>query len=72
MYAQMGQMEKALEYSQRSYRNFRENSHNVEVLSQLLAQAGRESEALELQQEALKLRQLEAAKRDALMKKTSR
>jgi spermidine synthase len=71
MYAQLGQMDKALEHSQRSYRSFRENPANIEVLSALLAQAGREDEALKLQQEALRLRQLEAAKRDALMQKTS-
>jgi spermidine synthase len=70
MYAQLGQMDKALEYSRRSYRSFRENPQNVEVLSQLLGEAGHQEEALELQQEALELRQLEVEKRDELMKKT--
>ena len=71
MYAQLGEMEKALSYSERSYQAFRENSHNVELLSQLLGQAGREAEARAYQEEALRLKQLEAAKRDSLMQKTS-
>ena len=71
MYAQLGQMEKATEYSRRSYKSFRENTQNIEVLSQLLGQAGKQEEALELQKEALELKQLEAAKRDELLRKSS-
>lgn len=70
LYAQLGELEKALSYSERSYQAFRENHHNVELLSKLMGQAGREAEARKYQEEALRLKQMEAAKRDALMRKT--
>ena len=35
-----------------------------------MGQAGREAEARKYQEEALRLKQMEAAKRDALMRKT--
>ena len=70
LYAQLGELEKALSYSERSYQAFPENHHNVELLSKLMGQAGREAEARKYQEEALRLKQMEAAKRDALMRKT--
>jgi spermidine synthase len=59
MKAKLGDLETAIEYSQRSYQLFRENRLNVELLSQLLAQTGRTEEALKLQAEAASLKQRE-------------
>jgi len=62
MHAQLGNIEKAIEYSTLSYQLFREDRQNIELLSQLLAQVGRIQESQELQAEAaeLKLREVEA------------
>ncbi|MFA5504266.1 MAG: fused MFS/spermidine synthase [Vulcanimicrobiota bacterium] len=62
MYAQLGQFERAISYAQRSYQEFPESSINVELLVDLMAQAGRDNEARKFQQELLELRQLEASR----------
>ena len=62
MKAQLGDIDGALAYSQRSYEAFRENRANVEILSQLWATKGRQGEALRFQAEAaqLKVREVES------------
>lgn len=59
MLAQLGNLDQALRYSQRSYELFRENRANVELLSDLYARAQKTDRAEALRQEALELKQRE-------------